>query len=67
MSYYKKQLDKLTNSEYYKTVVFTDGDGNKTNYMNLNKESIPVFIEYLENEYNRLVELDNVEHAKEVK
>ena len=61
MGYYRDQLDKLRDSEYSKKVVFTDGYGNKTNYMNLTKESIPVFIQYLGDELNRLVELDSVE------
>ena len=67
MSYYKDQLNKLTNSEYYKTVVFTDGDGNKTNYMNLNKESIPIFIKYLNRELDGLIALDVLQYEEDIR
>lgn len=52
--YYKNQLSRLKNSEYNKTVQFSDGQGNKTNNMDLNAESIDQIIAYLKKEKERL-------------
>lgn len=54
MSYYKKELETLKNSEYFKTVILSDGIGNKTRNLNLNAESIPEVIEFLKKELKRL-------------
>jgi len=47
--YHSDQLDGLNkNSEYPITVQFHDADGNKTKWMDINQESIPVIISFLE-------------------
>jgi hypothetical protein len=60
MNYYKNQLEKLPNKkEAYSLNIRISGtteDGEeliKTHHMALNKESIPVLIEYLENLMNQ--------------
>jgi len=46
--YYQNQLAKLNKrSDYPTTIKFVDGEGNQTNCMDLNSESIEVFIDYL--------------------
>lgn len=47
MNYYKRQLERLKETDYLMAVKFVDGLGTQTNNMNLNKESIPVIIEWL--------------------
>jgi hypothetical protein len=55
-NYYQSQLDNLTDSEYNKNaiLVLSDGQGNKTNNLCLNVESIPILISYLKKELKRL-------------
>lgn len=52
--YYKDQLNKLVNSEWFKSLKIFDGSGNSTHQMNLNTESIPILIEFLKKEQKRL-------------
>lgn len=44
IKYYQNQLKKLQNTEYGYSLVIYDGEGNKTNQMNLNRESIQALI-----------------------
>jgi len=53
-SYYRNELARLQTSEYAKTVLLSDGEGNKTKTLDLNLESIPVLLEYLNKELTRL-------------
>lgn len=47
--YYSDQLAKLNlNTDYYLTIVLSDGEGNITNNLNLNKESIKVLKAFLD-------------------
>ena len=52
--YYRDQLNRLKNSEYCKSILLNDNDGNITNYLNLNSESIPELIKFLNKELKRL-------------
>lgn len=45
--YYKSQLNKLDPKSAEIQIVVNDSEGNKTNYMNLNNDSIDVMIEFL--------------------
>ena len=54
-NYYKEELSKLKRSEYFTTIQFRDNQGNYTKNMNLNKDSIPVFINYLQEELNSMI------------
>jgi len=53
-NYYKDQLNRLRESEFYKTVQFSDGIGNKTNTLSLSPDSIPILLKFLENELKSL-------------
>lgn len=53
MNYYKNQLDKIKDTEYFKTIIITDGEGNKTKNVSLNTESIPILIKYLDLELEK--------------
>lgn len=44
IKYYQNQLKKLQKTEYGYSLVIYDGEGNKTNQMNLNRESIQALI-----------------------
>lgn len=55
MSYYKNQLKRLETSEFYKSIKLFDGQGNETNNMDLNLESLNDIIKYLRNEKIRLL------------
>lgn len=55
MNYYKNQLDGLEDSDYFKKIVISDSDGNRTKTMDLNNESIPVLIDFLNREAVRLL------------
>ncbi len=44
IKYYKRQIDKLQKTEYGYSLVIYDGEGNKTNQMNLNRESLQALI-----------------------
>lgn len=57
MNYYKKQLEGLKNTEYYKTIQISDGDGYKTNNIDLSLHSISVIIDFLIKEQARLVKV----------
>ena len=46
MTYYKKQLENINTKKGYPICV---NFNNQTNWIDLNKESIPVIIEYLKN------------------
>jgi len=47
-NYYESQLSKLKpESEFPTSIKIFDGEGNQTNQMDLNAESIPVLIEFL--------------------
>jgi hypothetical protein len=48
--YYKDQLKRLKNGEYQKSLKLFDGNGNATNQMDLNIDSIPVLIQFLQKE-----------------
>ena len=54
MNYYKKELDNLKNTEYYKSIIITDNSGQKTKNLDINLESIPEFIKFLKKEEKRL-------------
>lgn len=54
MNYYKNQLNRLKDSEYYKTIIISDSIGNKTNNMDINKESIKELINFLKKELKSL-------------
>jgi len=57
-NYYKSELNRLKDStENYKAVMFNDGKGERTHYLNLNQESIPIIIKSLEKELKRLKKL----------
>ena len=53
MSYYKNELNRLKDSEYFKSVKLFDGNGENTKQMDLNSESIPVLIEFLQKELKK--------------
>lgn len=55
MTYYKNQLNKLIDTDYYKTIAISDGIGNKTNYMILNLESLDDIISFLISEKRKLI------------
>jgi hypothetical protein len=63
-SYHQSQLKRLMPSEYNASVKVFDGNGNSTNQMDLNQESIPILIKYLE---AKLEDLKRVETKSEVK
>ena len=47
-SYYQSELNSLnTESDFPLKIKITDGEGNSTKYLNLNSESVPVIIEWL--------------------
>lgn len=61
MNYYSTQLEKLNlNSEYIPTVLISDGEGNKTNYMNINSESALVLINFFQSFLPRKIEFKRV-------
>lgn len=48
-TYYQRELARLdVGSDYCTTVKFTDGSGESTKYLSLNKESIPDIIDWLQ-------------------
>ena len=53
-NYYESQLKNLENGEYFKSIKVFDGNGNSTKQLDLNKESIPVIIEFLTQELVKL-------------
>ena len=53
-NYYENQLSLLTDKTTV-SVHFIDFSGNKTKYMNLNVDSIDVFIEFLKGEKKRIL------------
>ncbi len=57
MTYHESQLLQLADSDYFKSVKFWDGAGNSTKTMDLNQDSIPVFLVYLQLELDRLNKL----------
>ncbi len=49
-NYYKEQLKRLKEKwPYALTLKIIDSEGNETNWFNLNKESIPIVIKYIQN------------------
>lgn len=63
-TYYKDQLDKIHivkiegyKEPFYPNVKFFDTDGNRTKYINVNLESIPVIIEWLKDIQKTLKEV----------
>lgn len=56
MNYYEHQLSRLFDGMYLKSIVIRDGDGEKTNEMSLNTESIDIFIKYLKREKKLLTQ-----------
>lgn len=40
MNYYREQLERLNKKSEYITFKFSDGEGERTNYITLNKESV---------------------------
>lgn len=54
MNYYKEELKKLKDSEYFKNLIVSDDQGSKTKTLSINLESIPVLIEFLKKEQKRL-------------
>ena len=57
MNYYKNQLDRLTETEFFKSLKVYNGDGKNTNQMGINLESIPVLIDFLKTEEKRLKQI----------
>lgn len=56
--YYENELKKLTpDNEYFQNLIISDSQGNKTKTLSLNIESIPVIMEYLSKEMQRLQDL----------
>lgn len=53
-NYYKLELKQLKDSEYFKSITVSDGQGARTKNLDLNNTSIPVLIKFLENELKRL-------------
>jgi len=47
-NYYKSQLEMLQPDEFAVTIQLHDFTGARTNHLSLNKESIPILIEWLE-------------------
>lgn len=47
MNYYEHELGKLQGSSYPFSVQLYDGLGNKTKTLDLNRESVPVIIEWM--------------------
>lgn len=65
-SYYKNELKRLvTDNEYNQSVIISDSQGNKTKTLSLNVESIPVIMEYLSKELQRLQDLQDDETFKD--
>lgn len=60
MNYYENQLKKLTNFETINLKI-TDYEGNQTNNLGVNLESIPVLREFLDK-----IEADLIKKNKEV-
>ena len=46
-NYYRDELSKLKETEYYPTIQIRDGNGNNTKWLALNEESIPIIMDYL--------------------
>jgi hypothetical protein len=53
-SYYADELTKLQDSEFYKTLVISDGIGNATKHLGVNLESIKILQKWLKHEAKRL-------------
>jgi len=51
-NYYESQLSQLTDKQVL-TIQISDFSGNRTKYMNINSESVDVFIKFLQNEKKR--------------
>ena len=68
-NYYKHELEQLKNSEYFKSIKLFDGIGNNTNQMNLNVESIPILIKFLERElvFQKQIEKELKQKEKDCK
>lgn len=48
-SYYTRELSRLSDSfEWPISVIFIDGDGQRTKQMDIDQESVSIFIQYLE-------------------
>lgn len=57
-NYYKDQVSNLRpDDQFNQSIVVYDGQGNKTKTLALNEESIPVLLEFLQNELKRLESL----------
>lgn len=54
MNFYKKELEILKDSIYNKTIKISDGIENTTKTLSLNKESIPILMDWLATEFKRL-------------
>lgn len=53
--YYTDELKILSPDDTYsQSIVIHDGQGNKTKFLSLNRDSIPILIEFLDNELKRL-------------
>lgn len=60
--YYFDQLSRLQDSEFNKSIIISDGIGNKTNNLGLNLESIGEIITYLLNEQKKIIEQKSNEY-----
>lgn len=59
-NYYKDQLDRLKpDNKQHQSIKLFDGQGNSTNQMDLNLESIDVLLKYLQKEKQRIKDSNN--------
>jgi len=57
-SYYTNQLNQLQDVDYFKSIQIFDGTGGKTKHLNLNSDSIPKLIEFLNKELEKAEKLE---------
>ena len=58
-NYYQSELSQLEdNSGYFKTIIVSDGFGQSTKTLDLNKESIDVLVKWLKKERFKLSKLE---------
>lgn len=61
MSYYKTQLERINlNAESQPSILITDSEGNKTNYLGINEESAQDFINFFKLFLPRKIEFERV-------
>ena len=52
--YYNNELGNLTDTDFYKTIIISDGSGNRTKNLDLNNHSIDALLLWLKAEKDKL-------------